>query len=39
MFKQLGTHTSIRLAKAFLVLSFAVFATLVVFGNVTDYKF
>lgn len=37
MFKQLGTHTSIRLAKAFLVLSFAVFATLVVFGNVTDY--
>jgi len=37
MFKNLGTHTSIRLAKAFLVLSFAVFATLVVFGNVTDY--
>lgn len=37
MFHKLNTSMSIRLAKAFLVLSFAVFATLVVYGNITDY--
>lgn len=31
------THNFIRIAKAFIVLFFAGFATLVVFGNLTDY--
>lgn len=34
----LNVSESIRLAKALLVLSFAVFASLVVFGNITDYN-
>lgn len=37
MFDKLDTGVSIRLSKAFLVLSFAIFSTLVVLGNITDY--
>lgn len=37
MLDNISVSTLIRLSKALLVLSFAVFATLVVFGNVTDY--
>lgn len=35
--RNLSTNVCIRIAKIILVLSFAVFATLVVFGNITDY--
>lgn len=38
MGKAWNTNLCVRIAKAILVLSFAVFATLVVFGNVTDYN-
>lgn len=32
------TNLGVRLAKIILILSFAVFASLVVFGNITDYN-
>lgn len=35
---RMTTNIYIRLAKALMVLFFAVFATLVVFGNITDYN-